>query len=172
MAPATPEAALRWAATLAATTRASLKVVHAVGLLEHAGLSKQVAPHEEVVRELAVDAGMDSSAVEWLVIDGDPCSALLRMSEAPHSVDLIVVGTRGSGAHSGTLLGSTSLELVEHSSVPVVIVPVQPSGAERNRADGLRLGLLTVLCQAHRVGSQPNRLRPPRRWRLARKGNQ
>ncbi len=124
------KAALRWAATLAATTRASLKVVHAVGLLEHAGLSKQVAPHQEVVREIAVDAGMDSSAVEWLVIDGDPCSALLRMSEAPHSVDLIVVGTRGSGAHSGTLLGSTSLELVEHSSVPVVIVPLQPSGIE------------------------------------------
>ena len=123
-------AALRWAATFAATTQASLKVVHAVGLLEHAGLSKQVAPHQEVVREIAVDAGMDSSAVEWLVIDGDPCSALLRMSDAPHSVDLIVVGTRGSGAHSGTLLGSTSLELVEHSSVPVVIVPLQPSGVE------------------------------------------
>ena len=119
--------ALRWAATLAAITRASLKVVHAVGLLEHAGLSGQGAPHQEVVREIAIDAGMDPSAVEWLVMDGDPCSVLLRMSEEPHSVDLIVVGTRGSGSHSGTLLGSTSLELAEHSSVPVVIVPLQPS---------------------------------------------
>ncbi len=117
------KAALQWAATLAATTHALLKVVHAVGLLEHAGLSGHMAPHEEVVREIAVGFGMDPSAVDWLVMDGDPCSALLRMSEEPHSVDVIVVGTRGSGAHSGSLLGSTSLELVEHSSVPVVIVP-------------------------------------------------
>lgn len=118
-------AALHWAARLAADVHATLKVVHAVGLLEHAGLSGHVAPHQEVVREVTVDAGMDPSAVEWLVIDGDPCSALLRMNEEPYAVDLIVVGTRGSGQHSGCLLGSTSLELVEHSRIPVVIVPSQ-----------------------------------------------
>ena len=73
--------------------------------------------------EIAVGAGMPATAVEWLVVDGDPCSALLRMIDAPDSVDLIVVGSRGSGEHSGSLLGSTSLELVEHSSIPVVIVP-------------------------------------------------
>lgn len=117
--------ALLWAAGLATTTHASLQVIHAVGLLEHAGLSGQVAPHQEAVREIAAGAGMEASAVEWLVIDGDPCSALLRMSEAPYSVDLIVVGTRGAGEHSGSLLGSTSLELVEHSSIPVVVVPPQ-----------------------------------------------
>ncbi len=116
-------AALQWAAGLAAHTHAMLKVVHAVGLLEHAGLSEHVAPHREAALEIALDAGMDPSMVEWLVIDGDPCSALLRMNEEPYSVDLIVVGTRGSGKHSGSLLGSTSLELVEHSSIPVVIVP-------------------------------------------------
>lgn len=121
------KAALRWAASLAATTNAWLKVVHAVGLLEHAGLSGEVDLYPDVVREITVDAGMEPSAVEWLVIDGDPCSVLLRMSEVPYSVDLIVVGTRGSGEHSGTLLGSTSLELVEHSSVPVVVVPRQGS---------------------------------------------
>jgi nucleotide-binding universal stress UspA family protein len=116
-------AALEWAASLAAHTRALLKVVHAVGLLEHAGLSGHVAPHLESVREIVLDAGLDPSTVEWIVIDGDPCSALLRMSKDPYSVDLIVVGTRGSGEHSGSILGSTSLELVEHSSIPVVIVP-------------------------------------------------
>ena len=116
--------ALRWAASLAVAIHASLKVVHAVGLLEHAGLSGKVASHQEVVREIAIDAGMSPSSVEWLVVDGDPCSVLLRMNEEPYSVDLIVVGTRGSGAHSGTLLGSTSLELVEHSGIPVVTVPL------------------------------------------------
>jgi nucleotide-binding universal stress UspA family protein len=128
------KAALRWAASLAATTHASLKVVHAVGLLEHAGLSGEVDLYQDVVREITVDAGMEPSSVEWLVVDGDPCSVLLRMSEEPYSVDLIVVGTRGSGKHSGTLLGSTSLELVEHSSVPVVVVPLPGS---RNQGFGV-----------------------------------
>jgi len=43
---------------------------------------------------------------------------------------LLVVGSRGAGGHAGTLLGSTSLELVEHSSDPVTIVP------SRGRATG------------------------------------
>ena len=61
-------------------------------------------------------------------MDGDPCGALLRMAEPPDSTILLVVGSRGSGAHAGTLLGSTSLELAEHSSIPVTIVPPSPSG--------------------------------------------
>lgn len=122
-------AALQWAASVAAATDGRLKVVHAVGLLEHAGISvaDHAAAHHDAALEIAVRAGMNAPAVEWLAVDGDPCSALLRMIVPPHSVDLIVVGSRGSGKHSGTLLGSTSLELTEHSSVPVVVVPsVEP----------------------------------------------
>lgn len=119
------QAALWWAANVAAATDARLKIVHAVGLLEHAGLSlaHRAAPQQDAALEIAVRAGMNTPAVEWLAVDGDPCSALLRMIDPPYSADLIVVGSRGSGKHSGTLLGSTSLELTEHSSVPVVIVP-------------------------------------------------
>jgi nucleotide-binding universal stress UspA family protein len=36
---------------------------------------------------------------------------------------LLVVGSRGLGAHAGMLLGSTSLELAEHSRVPLLNVP-------------------------------------------------
>ncbi len=80
---------------------------------------------------------MHPSAVEWLVVDGDPCSVLLRMIGEPNSVDLIVVGSRGSGQHSASLLGSTSLELAEHSSVPVVIVPsVEPERTLTDIAHG------------------------------------
>jgi nucleotide-binding universal stress UspA family protein len=56
-------------------------------------------------------------------MDGDPCSALLRMAQTPDGASLLVVGSRGAGAHAGTLLGSTSLELAEHARVPVAIVP-------------------------------------------------
>jgi nucleotide-binding universal stress UspA family protein len=123
--------ALFWAAMLIAGIHGRLKVVHAVGLLEHAGLSDRSTPHRDAAFEIAIGAGIRATAVEWLVVDGDPCSALLRMTAAPNSVDLIVVGSRGSGEHSGSLLGSTSLELAEHSSVPVVIVPAV--GSERVR---------------------------------------
>jgi nucleotide-binding universal stress UspA family protein len=48
---------------------------------------------------------------------------MLRMAEPPEVAALLVVGSRGAGGHAGTLLGSTSLELAEHSPVPVTIVP-------------------------------------------------
>jgi nucleotide-binding universal stress UspA family protein len=115
--------ALRWAARLAARCHAQLKVVHAVGLLEHAGLTDHQAPNQAGAIEVTAEAGLDSGAVQWMVVDGDPCSVLLRLDQDPSCVDLLVVGSRGSGRHAGTLLGSTSLELVEHATVPVVVVP-------------------------------------------------
>lgn len=36
--------------------------------------------------------------------------------------DLIVMGSRGNGAIKGTLIGSVSLKVLNHSSVPVTIV--------------------------------------------------
>lgn len=115
--------ALRWAARLATQCQARLKVLHAVGLLEHAGLGPAGSPHQGDVIDIVQNEGLDHRQLEWMVADGDPCSALLRLANAPSPVDLLVVGSRGSGNHAGSLLGSTSLELVEHSSVPVVVVP-------------------------------------------------
>jgi nucleotide-binding universal stress UspA family protein len=117
------QSAVTWAAKAAVALRAHLRVVHAVGLLEHAGMSGHGHVDGEVALKIAADAGLDPGDVEWRVVDGDPCSALLRMAEPPETAILLVVGSRGSGAHAGTLLGSTSLELAEHASVPVTIVP-------------------------------------------------
>jgi nucleotide-binding universal stress UspA family protein len=115
--------AVTWAARHAAAFGARLRVVHAVGLLEHAHLAGSSPPDGDAARRIAGDAGLDPAEVEWCVVDGDPCSALLREAEAEPATVLIVVGSRGSGAHAGTLLGSTSLELAEHASLPVTIVP-------------------------------------------------
>ena len=71
---------------------------------------------------------MDRGDVEWRVVDGDPCGALLRKPSHPTRTILLVVGSRGSGAHAGTLLGSTSLELAEHAPIPVTIVPPSSRG--------------------------------------------
>ncbi len=118
-------AALRWAAGEAVATGAQLVVVHAVGLLEHAGLATAPAQEarEDVVRRVVEEAGLDATRLDWRVVDGEPCAALLRQAGG---ADLVVVGTRGAGAHSGTLLGSTSLALAEHAVVPLVIVPSSP----------------------------------------------
>ena len=117
-------AALRWAARLSGPIGARLRIVHAVGLLEHAGLlANHVRVDRQTALEVAAGAGGDPERIEWSVVDGDPCSALLRMTIAPESADLLVVGSRGSGAHEGSVLGSTSLELAERSVIPVTIVP-------------------------------------------------
>jgi nucleotide-binding universal stress UspA family protein len=115
--------AVAWAANAAVAMGTRLRVVHAVGLLEHAGMSAVAPVDGDAAVKAAVDAGLDPADVEWCVVDGDPCSALLRLAEPPGTAALIVVGSRGSGAHAGTLLGSTSLELAEHARVPVTIVP-------------------------------------------------
>lgn len=101
---------------------AHLVVVHTVGLLEGAELSPH-RPDATVALELTSSVGVEPEHVEWLALNGDPCSVLLRVIDPPTSADLLVVGTRGAGEHSGTLLGSTSLELAETAATPLVIVP-------------------------------------------------
>jgi nucleotide-binding universal stress UspA family protein len=117
------EAAVGWAMMLAKQIDAEVVVVHAVGLLEHAS-GGGVADLEEAVAELTRKAGIEPTQVQWQVGDGDPCSVLIRAGRGgPINADLLVVGSRGQGVHAGLLLGSTSLELAEHSVVPLVIVP-------------------------------------------------
>ena len=115
--------AVAWAARTARALRARLRVVHAVGLLEHAGLGAATAVDGDGARAIAIGEGMDPVDVEWCVVDGDPCTALLRMAGSPEGVALLVVGSRGASAHPSALLGSTSLELAEHATVPLTIVP-------------------------------------------------
>jgi len=50
---------------------------------------------------------------------------MLRAIDDPVHADLLVVGSRGQGAHAGLLLGSTSLQLAERAHVPLVIVPME-----------------------------------------------
>ncbi len=115
-------AAVTWAAGVAVALGVRLRIVHAVGLLEHGGMAGSVPRQAEAIR-LASSAGAGPDDIEWRVVDGDPCSSLLRVAGESEPAALVVVGSRGSGAHAGTLLGSTSLELAEHATVPVAIVP-------------------------------------------------
>ena len=115
------EAALRWAASLARALGATVQVVHAVGLLEHAGLAS-LSVREERARAIAASVGMEANLVEWSVVEGDPDLVLCDVAEGPDAADLLVVGTRRASERPG-LLGSTSLRLVACAPVPVVVVP-------------------------------------------------
>ena len=117
------EHAVRWAARLARTVDATLTVLHASGILERLGspFSHSVAP--DAVERILTEEGLDSTRCHWVVDEGDACSALLHSASPPINAELLVVGSRGHGKRPGMLIGSVSLEVVQHSSVPVVVIP-------------------------------------------------
>jgi nucleotide-binding universal stress UspA family protein len=112
-----------WAAAYAQRCGADVVLVHAIGLREHGEPSDPMVALTAVAAEIAAAAGLDVARVGAAVDYGDACSVLLRCAAAPLSASLLVVGTRGHREHAGFLLGSTSLELAEHATIPLVIVP-------------------------------------------------
>jgi nucleotide-binding universal stress UspA family protein len=123
------EMAIRWALYMAVATNAHVTVVHATGLLEHAHIrfSPDAAP--DALLAIARECGFDADHLYWVVNDGDACSVLLRAEGPPIGADMLVVGSRGHGKRPGILLGSTSLEVAEHATVPVVVVPPNIRGS-------------------------------------------
>ena len=86
-------------------------------------LLEREGPDALSILRIADAAGVDPGRVTWSVVDGDPCSAMLRVTGERPEIGLLVVGSRGAGRPHGSVLGSTSLELAERSHVPVTIVP-------------------------------------------------
>jgi nucleotide-binding universal stress UspA family protein len=117
------EAAVRWTLGLVTQLGASVIFVHATGLLERIDDPGLVIELEETVWVLASEAGLDPAQGRWHVVNGDPSSVLLQAAYPPISADLLVVGSRGFGTRVGLPLGSTSHELAEHATIPLVIVP-------------------------------------------------
>jgi nucleotide-binding universal stress UspA family protein len=69
-------------------------------------------------------AGIDTAAtLHAEVLTGPPGPALRRYA-GQHDIDLLVVGRHGSGL-STRLLGSVSADLIENSSVPVLVIEPQ-----------------------------------------------
>lgn len=120
--------ALAWAAGAATALGAEVVAVHALGLLAHLGGAGEPAqshraeiesylagPWTEVLRRRGVRHCCE-------VHDGNPVTALAA-SAREHGATMVVVGRRGSGGFPGLQLGSTSQQLAQHASVPLVIVP-------------------------------------------------
>jgi nucleotide-binding universal stress UspA family protein len=109
-------AALHWAAELAVRTGAPLLAVHAEGLLEEGSY----VPHVDVSQLIAQELSGAAAALTSLVEPGPPCETLMRVARRTGARH-IVVGHRGVG-DTGSDVGSTALQLVSRSTVPVTVV--------------------------------------------------
>jgi YjbE family integral membrane protein len=69
-------------------------------------------------RQTLQEAGV---AFRELLRVGDPGSCIAEVA-ATENCDLIVMGTRGLGTHTGALLGSVTTSTLEHAGVPVLVV--------------------------------------------------
>ena len=85
-----------------------------------------VVPQEELDEEAkeiltrAAATAPDGVEVQTMLLHGDPAEAILdRIEHGSH--DLVVMGSRGRGAATSLLLGSVSLEVLNHSPIPVLI---------------------------------------------------
>ena len=75
--------------------------------------------------------------VTYLVDGGRPGRLIL---DAAADAQLIVVGPRGRGNVASALLGSTSLRLLHHSSVPVILCPASYTWAQSSPLRGEKNG--------------------------------
>ncbi|MFE3107239.1 universal stress protein [Kitasatospora indigofera] len=119
-------AALRWAQRQARLEDASVEAVAAWDYppMSSWGLSIPGPEIEEAARLALADTVKQEQddtrpPVRQRTEYGHPADALLKAASGAH---LLVVGTRGLGGFTGTLLGSVSRHCVEHAPCPVVVV--------------------------------------------------
>ncbi|MFF1870504.1 universal stress protein [Streptomyces sp. CB03911] len=119
-------AALHWAQRQARLEDASVEAVAAWDYPPMSGWGLSIpGPEIEEAARLAladtVKQEQDATRppVRQRIEYGHPADVLLRAARGAH---LLVVGSRGLGGFTGTLLGSVSRHCVEHAPCPVLVV--------------------------------------------------
>ncbi|MGD9530464.1 universal stress protein [Pseudonocardia sp.] len=122
--------AAEWAIDLAAAWQVPLRLVHVV----RAELPQRPRWLEEVA------AAADREAVRCLVdvVPGDTAGVLLERSAGAR---LLVLGSYGSGAHTGLLTGSLGLALLEWARCPVATVRGTAPGVPPARSGPVIVGV-------------------------------
>jgi len=75
---------------------------------------------QKMVDEVAAGLGEAPPEIIVSVTTGDPAEELVRASQ---DADMLVVGSRGSGAFAKLLIGSVSSKVTHHAASPVVVIP-------------------------------------------------
>ena len=128
--PSAVEAA-RFGIELAREHAAELVIAHVVPMFDvvpatvfqlGGAFPHEPGPHDkELLEEAAALAAAHGVVATTALLRGDTVDELVEYASS-HDVDLVVVGSRGHGPITGTLLGSVSLGLLRRSQRPVAIV--------------------------------------------------
>jgi nucleotide-binding universal stress UspA family protein len=118
--------ALRWAAAEATATGAPVRIVHAwqVPIYAEMATPQVLTALEEEATNLVAKVAEDPALAGVNVARDVACDGAAHALLA-HDVDasMLVVATRGHGALKRLLLGSTSRQVAQHATSPVVVVP-------------------------------------------------
>ena len=116
--------AVRWCARTLPPFKPAVIAVHVTSTPEWGDDPRRRLGYEaHEVREWAnpiIEAGLDVTPV--VVRDAHPVAAL-ALTARESDADIVVVGTRGLGGFFGLRLGRVPLQLLEHITVPLVMVP-------------------------------------------------
>lgn len=130
------DAALAWAAEEAIRCAAELLLVHGWAYpyhgTRHGSKDARDDMRLDAMRSLEASATRArelAPAVRChsLICEQSPAKAVL---DAAQDADLVVVGSRGHGGFASLLLGSVSRTVLQHSTVPAVVVRAEPYSAE------------------------------------------
>jgi nucleotide-binding universal stress UspA family protein len=141
---ATAQAAVAWAAELAAPLGAAVVVISVIDYV-HLYPSAMYFPADDTEMRERLDADLSGAWSEpmrhagikfrTLVREGSP-GAVIVETAAAEKADLIIMGSRGHGRLSEFVLGSVAHRVTHHARTPVVIVPPS-AGAVAQSADAV-----------------------------------
>lgn len=115
---------------MARASGGTLTIMHVLQLPPTALFEKELTAKVEAffrrdaklfLAEHAEEAAMKGISVDTILAKGNPAQAILRAAESA-GFDVIIIGSRGLGGVKGLLLGSVSHAVVQHASVPVLVV--------------------------------------------------
>ncbi|MGO8684262.1 MAG: universal stress protein [Thermoleophilia bacterium] len=89
------------------------------GLIDE--LEAKIADDLEEAAERVRAAGIEATTA---CIREHPVDTVLRVARETHAA-LIVVGAKGAGALHDVVMGSTTMHLLHHSEIPVLVVPAR-----------------------------------------------
>ncbi len=118
--------AVEWCAGVAGALATEVVAVHSEELiaewLPHSDPRSWYQASREHTEEWIAPVRRSGVAPRIVIDRGEPVDAITKVATEEHA-GLVVVGGRGRGGVLGLRLGSTSLKLLHHSHLPVVMVP-------------------------------------------------
>lgn len=90
---------------------------------DRAAKEQMLKEAKSFLEEYKKNAEQNGINLKYEILEGNPGSAIVDFAQSEkNGVDLIVIGSRGRGGLKGTILGSTSNDVVHKSKIPVFVI--------------------------------------------------